>query len=162
MGDYDVVVIGAGPGGYVAASRCAQLGLKTACVESWLNPAGKPALGGTCLNLGCIPSKALLDSSHHFEHLRKHAKEHGIITGEVSFDVGVMQKRKEKIVQTLTQGIASLFKKNGVTWLQGRGVLKTADEVAIVDQAGAETSRTAAARGRGLRWTGSAREPRLS
>ncbi len=144
MSDYDVVVIGAGPGGYVAAIRCAQLGLKTACVESWLNPAGKPALGGTCLNVGCIPSKALLDSSHHFEHLRKHAKDHGIITGEVSFDVGVMQKRKEKIVSTLTQGIASLFKKNGVTWLQGRGVLKAADEVAILDQSGVETARVKA------------------
>lgn len=144
MSDYDVVVIGAGPGGYVAAIRCAQLGMKTACVESWLSPTGKPALGGTCLNVGCIPSKALLDSSHHYEHLRKHAKEHGIITGEVSFDVGVMQKRKDKIVQTLTQGIASLFKKNGVTWLQGRGVLKSADEVAILDQEGAETARVKA------------------
>jgi dihydrolipoamide dehydrogenase len=139
MSDFDVVVIGAGPGGYVAAIRCAQLGLKTACVESWLNPAGKPALGGTCLNVGCIPSKALLDSSHHYEHLRKHAKEHGIVTGEVSFDVGVMQKRKEKIVQTLTQGIASLFKKNGVTWVQGQGALKSAQEVSVLDSAGTQT-----------------------
>ena len=139
MSDFDVVVIGAGPGGYVAAIRCAQLGLKTACVESWLNPAGKPALGGTCLNVGCIPSKALLDSSHHYEHLRKHAKEHGIVTGEVSFDVEVMQKRKEKIVQTLTQGIASLFKKNGVTWVQGQGALKSAQEVSVLDSAGTQT-----------------------
>lgn len=143
MEAFDVVVIGGGPGGYVAAIRCAQLGLKTACIEAWTNPAGKPALGGTCLNVGCIPSKALLDSSHHFEHLRKHASEHGIVAGEVSFDVGVMQKRKEKIVQTLTLGIAALFKKNGVTWVQGRGALAGNQSVIVSNGEGEETARLA-------------------
>jgi len=120
---YDVVVIGAGPGGYVAAIRAAQLGLKTACVEGWLTDKGKPALGGTCLNVGCIPSKALLDSSHQYEHISRHAGEHGIAVEGASIDVGRMIDRKDKIVKTLTQGIAGLFKKNKVTWLQGRGRL---------------------------------------
>ena len=141
METFDVVVIGAGPGGYVAAIRCAQLGLKTACIESWRNAKGDAALGGTCLNVGCIPSKALLDSSHHYEHLRKHAKDHGISTGEVSIDIAVMQKRKDKIVHTLTQGIGALFKKNGVQWLQGRGRLLGGLEVAVIDPAGQETAR---------------------
>lgn len=141
MDNYDVVVIGAGPGGYVAAIRCAQLGLKTACIELWRNQKGDPALGGTCLNVGCIPSKALLDSSHHFEHIRTHAKDHGISTGEVAIDVAVMQKRKDRIVQTLTQGIGALFKKNGVQWLQGRGRLLPGLQVAVVDADGKETSR---------------------
>ena len=141
MENYDVVVIGAGPGGYVAAIRSAQLGLRTACVEAWTGPDGGSTLGGTCLNVGCIPSKALLDSSHHWEHLRKHAKEHGITAGELSFDVGVMQKRKDKIVRTLTQGIGALFKKNGVTLLQGRGQLLPGRQVAVLDANGAETTR---------------------
>jgi len=141
MDSYDVVVIGAGPGGYVAAIRCAQLGLKTACIESWRNPQGEATLGGTCLNVGCIPSKALLDSSHHYEHLRLHAKDHGITTGEVGIDVAVMQKRKDKIVQTLTQGIVALFKKNGVQWIRGHGRLRPDLQVAVTDPAGAETAR---------------------
>jgi dihydrolipoamide dehydrogenase len=141
MENYDVVVIGAGPGGYVAAIRCAQLGLKTACVESWRNAKGDGALGGTCLNVGCIPSKALLDSSHHYEHIRKHAAEHGISTGEVGIDIAVMQKRKDKIVQTLTQGIGALFKKNGVRWVQGHGRLQQNLQVAVVDADGNETER---------------------
>ncbi|MGE0387373.1 MAG: dihydrolipoyl dehydrogenase [Gammaproteobacteria bacterium] len=120
MDSYDVLVIGAGPGGYVAAIRCAQLGMKTACVEGWVNPAGKPALGGTCLNVGCIPSKALLDSSHHFEHIALHAQAHGIRVGAPSIDVPAMIARKDRIVATLTQGIAGLFRKNSVLWLQGR------------------------------------------
>lgn len=141
MEPYDVVVIGAGPGGYVAAIRCAQLGLKTACIESWRNAKGEPALGGTCLNVGCIPSKALLDSSHHYEHLRLHAKDHGISTGPVAIDIATMQKRKDKVVQTLTQGIGALFKKNGVQWLQGHGKLLPDLQVAVLDAAGAETRR---------------------
>ena len=144
MDTYDVVVIGAGPGGYVAAIRCAQLGLRTACVEAWTGAEGASSLGGTCLNVGCIPSKALLDSSHHWEHLRKHAKDHGITAGELSFDVEVMQKRKDKIVRTLTQGIGALFKKNGVTLLQGHGRLHANREVSVHDQAGVEVSRVAA------------------
>ncbi len=141
MENFDVVIIGAGPGGYVAAIRCAQLGLKTACVESWRNAKGDPALGGTCLNVGCIPSKALLDSSHQFEHMRKHAKDHGISTGEVSIDIAVMQKRKDKIVHTLTQGIGALFKKNGVRWIQGHGRLEPGLQVSVMDAAGAESER---------------------
>lgn len=123
MDQPDVLVIGAGPGGYVAAIRCAQLGMKTACVDAWLNDAGKPVLGGTCLNVGCIPSKALLDSSHQYEHIKNHVAEHGIKTGRVSCDVGKMIARKNKIVSTLTQGIVGLFRKHKVDWLQGQARL---------------------------------------
>lgn len=123
MAKYDVVVIGAGPGGYVAAIRCAQLGLTTACVEKWLDTEGKPALGGTCLNVGCIPSKALLDSSHHYHNLHHLLPKHGIEVSEASVDVATMQARKGKVVQTLTRGVAGLFKKNKVEWIQGRGRL---------------------------------------
>jgi dihydrolipoamide dehydrogenase len=131
MDTYDVVVIGAGPGGYVAAIRCAQLGLKTACVERWLNEQGKPALGGTCLNVGCIPSKALLDSSHHFEHITRHAGTHGITVKGAEIDVPAMIARKDKVVAALTQGIASLFKKNKITWLQGSGRLAGGMQVEV-------------------------------
>jgi len=131
MDTYDVLVIGAGPGGYVAAIRCAQLGMKTACVDAWLDPRGKPAPGGTCLNVGCIPSKALLDSSHHFEHIRKHAAAHGIRVGELDIDVPAMIARKDKLVAGLTQGVAGLFKKHGITWLQGRARLLGEQRVQI-------------------------------
>ncbi|MEX2480860.1 MAG: dihydrolipoyl dehydrogenase [Gammaproteobacteria bacterium] len=130
MDNYDVIVIGGGPGGYVAAIRAAQLGLKAACIERWKDPAGKPALGGTCLNVGCIPSKALLDSSHHFEFLNTHAADHGI-TAEASIDVGRMQARKTKVVQTLTQGIAGLLKKNKVTWVQGSGSFVSPTQIRV-------------------------------
>ncbi len=123
MQKYDVVVIGAGPGGYVAAIRCAQLGLSVACIEGWLDEKGKPALGGTCLNVGCIPSKALLDSSHHYEFLKNDALEHGITASGVSIDVNRMIARKSKVVSILTQGIASLFRKNKIEWLKGHGRL---------------------------------------
>ncbi|MEN9727010.1 MAG: dihydrolipoyl dehydrogenase [Pseudomonadota bacterium] len=141
MDRYDIVVIGAGPGGYVAAIRAAQLGFRTACIEGWTSAGGEAALGGTCLNVGCIPSKALLDSSHHFEHMTKHAKEHGIQVTGLGMDVPTMQKRKDKIVQALTQGIAGLFKKNQVAWLKGTGRLAGGNEVAVMDAAGKETSR---------------------
>lgn len=131
MDKYDVVVIGGGPGGYVAAIRCAQLGLKTACVEQWLGPNNKPALGGTCLNVGCIPSKALLDSSHHYSHIYRHAADHGIQVGDVSIDVGKMMARKDKIVKALTGGIASLFKKHQIDWLQGHGHLAGERQVTV-------------------------------
>lgn len=131
MNEYDVVVIGAGPGGYIAAIRCAQLGLKTACVESWINAQGKPALGGTCLNVGCIPSKALLDSSHQYFHIKNEAMEHGISVSGVSMDVNRMIARKEKIVSMLTQGIAGLFRKNKVEWLQGHGRLLPDNRIEI-------------------------------
>ena len=143
MDKYDVVVIGGGPGGYVAAIRAAQLGLKTACVERWLDGAEKPVLGGTCLNVGCIPSKALLDSSHHFEFLQLHAEEHGI-GANATIDVPRMQARKDQIVQTLTQGITGLFKKNKVTWLQGTGSLKAGDEVDVESADGKHTAVAAA------------------
>ena len=146
MSDYDVLVIGAGPGGYVAAIRCAQLGMKTACVEGWLAPNGKPALGGTCLNVGCIPSKALLDSSHHFEHIEKHTAEHGIQVQGASLDVATMMKRKDKVVQTLTMGVAGLFKKNKVEWLQGFGRLLSPTEVEVASTVDPAKKQTVSAK----------------
>ncbi|MEX2352675.1 MAG: dihydrolipoyl dehydrogenase, partial [Gammaproteobacteria bacterium] len=141
MKNYDVVVIGGGPGGYVAAIRAAQLGFSTACVERWINDEGKPALGGTCLNVGCIPSKALLDSSHQFSFLKHEAKSHGINTSGVAIDVNRMVQRKATVVQTLTQGVAGLFKKNKVEWLQGSGKLAGDNQVTVtpVGEAAAET-----------------------
>ena len=117
---YDVVVIGGGPGGYVAAIRCAQLGLKTVCVDNWVNAKGKPALGGTCLNVGCIPSKALLESSQLFANCQQ-LQEHGISAENIQLDLKKLLARKDKIVSQLTQGIAGLFKSNKVEWIQGRG-----------------------------------------
>ena len=118
---YDVAVIGAGPGGYVAAIRCAQLGLKTVCIDEWKNPRGKPALGGTCLNVGCIPSKALLESSEQYAHVQHGLAEHGIKAPGASFDLAQMQQRKDKIVDKSTGGIAFLFRKNKVEWRPGSG-----------------------------------------
>jgi dihydrolipoamide dehydrogenase len=145
MSDFDVVVIGAGPAGYVAAIRASQLGMRTACIEGWAGPTGENTLGGTCLNVGCIPSKALLDSSHHFEHLQKHAAQHGIKTTGLSIDIGVMQERKTRIVQTLTQGIAGLFKKNSVEWIKGSGTLVGNGQVSVRDGGGQEQRRVSAA-----------------
>lgn len=116
---YDVAVIGAGPGGYVAAIRCAQLGLKTVCIDEWKNSQGKPALGGTCLNVGCIPSKALLESSELYAQVQHGLAEHGIKTTGASFDLAQMQQRKAKIVDKSTGGIAFLFRKNKVEWRTG-------------------------------------------
>ncbi len=121
--EFDVIVIGAGPAGYVAAIRCAQLGLKTACIDKWLDKAGKPVFGGTCLNVGCIPSKALLDSSHKYYEARHGYAVHGISSGKLSMDVTAMIARKEKIVQQLTQGVKSLFTANKVEGLYGAGKL---------------------------------------
>jgi len=121
--EYDVIVIGAGPGGYVAAIKAAQLGLKTACVEKWIDDSSKPVLGGTCLNTGCIPSKALLDSSHKFAEASHHFDVHGINVGKLSIDVPAMIARKTKVVKQLTGGIAGLFKANGVTTVSGKGKL---------------------------------------
>ena len=131
MNNFDVVVIGAGPGGYVAAIRCAQLGLSTACVDNGVGSKGKPVLGGTCLNTGCIPSKALLDSSHHYDFINRHAAGHGINVTGVKVDVHKMITRKNKIVAKLTQGIAGLFKKNKVEWLQGQATLLGNNEVQV-------------------------------
>lgn len=128
---YDVVVIGAGPGGYVAAIRAAQLGLKTACVEKWVDDKGTAVLGGTCLNVGCIPSKALLDSSHKYHMAHEEFAIHGIKTGKVSVDVPAMVDRKDKIVKQLTGGVAGLFKANGVTLLQGTGKVLANKQVEV-------------------------------
>ncbi len=120
VNNFDVVVIGAGPGGYVAAIRCAQLGLSTACIDEWKNAQGKPSLGGTCLNVGCIPSKALLESSENFERVMHDFSAHGIVVDNASLDVAKMLARKDKIVSDFTSGIVQLFKKNKVTSLHGR------------------------------------------
>jgi len=137
---YDVIVIGGGPAGYVAAIRSAQLGMKTACIEKWINKEGKPALGGTCLNVGCIPSKALLEDSEHFEHMSKHSHEHGIEVENVSMNVPAMIQRKDKIVAELTGGIAQLFKANKITWLQGKGTLQADKKVSVEPLDGSEES----------------------
>ncbi|MCY3751588.1 MAG: dihydrolipoyl dehydrogenase [Gammaproteobacteria bacterium] len=131
MKNYDVVVIGAGPGGYICAIRCAQLGFSTACVDGELSSSGKPVLGGTCLNTGCIPSKALLDSSHHYSFISHDAAEHGINVSGIKLDIHKMIGRKDRIVQKLTRGIAGLFKKNGVDWLQGQAKLLGGAEVEV-------------------------------
>ncbi|MCP5157165.1 MAG: dihydrolipoyl dehydrogenase [Ectothiorhodospiraceae bacterium] len=126
MKNFDVIVIGAGPGGYVCAIRAAQLGLQTACIDAWLAPNGKPALGGTCLNVGCIPSKALLDSSHHVHDLAHGLAAHGITVGSVEVDIAKMMARKDKVVQNLTRGVAGLLRKNKVATFAGHGVLQAA------------------------------------
>ncbi len=120
---FDVIVIGAGPGGYIAAIRAAQLGMKVACIEKWRNPKGEPALGGTCLNVGCIPSKALLASSEMFESMLHDAGEHGIAVSGASVDVAKMMARKDGIVGKMTKGIEFLFRKNKITWIKGHGRL---------------------------------------
>jgi dihydrolipoamide dehydrogenase len=116
---YDLIVIGGGTGGYPAAIRAGQLGMKVACINAWLNRDGKPAYGGTCLNAGCIPSKALLESSEMLHKAQHELKIHGVNTGKVSFDLAAMQDRKNKISGSLTGGIGALFKANGVTGLEG-------------------------------------------
>ncbi|WP_244850715.1 dihydrolipoyl dehydrogenase [Caballeronia sp. SL2Y3] len=121
--DFDVIVIGAGPGGYIAAIRAAQLGMSVACVEEWINPAGKPKLGGTCLNVGCIPSKALLASSEAFENAKLHFGDHGISMDNLNVDIKKMIGRKEAIVEKITGGVEFLFRKNKITWLKGHGKL---------------------------------------
>jgi dihydrolipoamide dehydrogenase len=120
---FDVVVIGGGPGGYVAAIRAAQLGFKVACIDEAQNAKGGPALGGTCTNVGCIPSKALLQSSEHFEHAGHGFKEHGINVSGLELDLGAMLKRKDGVVKANNDGIVYLFKKNKVTFFHGRGTL---------------------------------------
>ena len=130
---YQLIVIGAGPGGYVAAIRAAQLGLTVACVDE------NAALGGTCLRVGCIPSKALLESSEQFEHARDSLKNHGITVSEPSIDVAQMRKRKDRIVQSLTKGVGSLFKKNGITPVQGKATITKPGEVSVAGNDGTQT-----------------------
>ena len=128
---FDVVVIGAGPAGYVCAIRAAQLGLKTACIEKWSDDKGKAKLGGTCLNVGCIPSKALLDSSHKFVEAQQDFALHGIKHSGVEMDVPAMIARKDKIVKQLTTGVTGLFKANGVTLFQGQGKVLAGKQVEL-------------------------------
>lgn len=121
--EYDVVVIGGGPAGYPCAIRAAQLGFKTACIDAWVNKDDTPAFGGTCLNAGCIPSKALLESSELLHRMQHEASAHGIVSGDVAIDVAKMQARKDAISKQLTGGIKQLFAANKVTGLQGKGKL---------------------------------------
>jgi len=121
MKSFDVVVIGGGPGGYIAAIRAAQLGFSTACIDEWRGADGKPALGGTCTNVGCIPSKALLQSSENYEQAGHHFAEHGVKIKGLDLDLAQMLKRKDKVVKSSNDGIVYLFKKNKVTFFHGRG-----------------------------------------
>ena len=133
---FDVVVIGGGPAGYVAAIRSAQNGLSTACIDAWENPGGPPAFGGTCLNAGCIPSKALLESSELYHRACNELGNHGIKIADVSLDLDAMQERKINIVQQLTDGIHSLFEANGVRGLHGRGQLLPNNQVQFTSHGG--------------------------
>jgi dihydrolipoamide dehydrogenase len=119
--NFDVIVIGGGPGGYIAAIRAAQLGFNTACIDEWKNKDGKPAPGGTCTNVGCIPSKALLQSSENYEEAAKHFGDHGIGMSNLTIDVAKMLARKDQVVKQNNDGILFLFKKNKVTFFHGRG-----------------------------------------
>lgn len=125
---FDVVVIGGGPGGYIAAIRAAQLGFKVACIDEWKNAAGGPAPGGTCTNVGCIPSKALLQSSEHFDHANHHFADHGITATNVKIDIAKMIGRKDTVVKQNNDGILYLFKKNKITFFHGRGSFAKAVE----------------------------------
>jgi len=139
---YDVVVIGAGPAGYVSAIRAAQLGFSVACIDEWKNDKGESALGGTCLNVGCIPSKALLESSENYERVAYKFGNHGISVTGARMDVAKMQARKGRIVSQLTGGIAALFKKNRITWLKGHGKFAGSGEkyaIEVIGDGGAET-----------------------
>ena len=138
---YDVIVVGGGPAGYVAAIRSAQLGLKTACVEQWINKQGNPALGGTCLNVGCIPSKALLESSQLFLNARDKFSDHGIDIDGVSANVPKMIEGKDKIVQELTGGIEHLFRANNVQWIKGSASLLPEREIEVESDSGKSVYR---------------------
>lgn len=128
---YDVIVIGGGPAGYVAAIKCSQLGLKTACLEEFSDKKGIPVFGGTCLNVGCIPSKALLESSHKYFEAQGHLANHGINIGKVELDLASMMQRKNEIVKQLTGGISGLLAANKVTPLSGRGKVLAGTKVEI-------------------------------
>ncbi len=133
---YDVIVIGAGPAGYVGAIRCAQLGMSVAVIDEYVRKDGEPALGGTCLNVGCIPSKALLDSSEHYHHVQNELAGHGIHIEGTKLDVPQMIKRKDKVVSDLTGGIKQLFKANKIEWLQGHGKLLAERQVEFTPHKG--------------------------
>lgn len=130
--EFDVVVIGGGPGGYIAAIRAAQLGFSTACIDEWKNEKGGPAPGGTCTNVGCIPSKALLQSSENYEHAGHTFADHGITVQGLSMDVKRMLARKDKVVQQNNEGILYLFKKNKVSFFHGRGAFEKSENNAYL------------------------------
>ena len=134
--EYDVVVIGGGPGGYVAAIKASQLGLKTACIEFDEDKSGKIKLGGTCLNVGCIPSKSLLDSSYKYKQISESFEDHGIKVTKPSYDLSKMMQRKDDIVQKLTGGVSQLFKHNKVESIHGKGKLISANEVEVTNPKG--------------------------
>ena len=135
---YDVIVIGAGPAGYPAAIRAAQNKLKVACIDEWKNGDGSFAFGGTCLNAGCIPSKALLESSELYQRAREVFSVHGIKIGDLKLDLAIMQKRRASVVKTMTGGITALFKANGVVGYQGHGRLLPGNKVLVTGADGAE------------------------
>jgi dihydrolipoamide dehydrogenase len=132
---YDVIVIGAGPAGYVAAIRCAQLGMRVACVDRWLSTSNQPSLGGTCLNVGCIPSKALLEASELYVEAT-HGSAYGIRAQGVTLDLPGMMRHKEKVVADLTGGVAQLFRAHGITWVAGRGKLLANHRVEAIEHGG--------------------------
>ncbi len=136
---FDVIVIGGGPGGYVAAIRAAQLGLKTACIDKFTGKDGKPAPGGTCLNIGCIPSKALLDSSKHYHHLLHEYPDHGIEVSKPSVNIEKMIERKDGVVKKLTGGVSQLFKGNKITYYHGTGTLGANRKVTVTEASSEET-----------------------
>ncbi|MDH3342574.1 MAG: dihydrolipoyl dehydrogenase [Gammaproteobacteria bacterium] len=139
---YDVVVVGAGPAGYVAAIRCAQLDLSVACVDEWHNHQGESSLGGTCLNVGCIPSKALLESSHLFATMKNDFSDHGISVSAAKIDVPAMIARKDKLVNELTQGISALFKANKVDFIHGHARLSQGKKVKVRERGGKKIIET--------------------
>ena len=143
---FDVVVIGGGPGGYIAAIRAAQLGFKVACIDEWKNAAGGPAPGGTCTNVGCIPSKALLQSSEHFDHANHHFADHGITATSVKIDIAKMIGRKDTVVKQNNDGILYLFKKNKVSFFHGRGSFAKAVEAGYEIQVTGATEELLTAR----------------
>lgn len=142
---FDVVVIGGGPAGYVAAIRAAQLGFKVACVEEWKTEKGEGALGGTCLNVGCIPSKALLESSENYERINHSFGDHGITVSGAKIDIAKMQARKDKIVASLTGGVALLFRKYKIEWLKGHGKFVSGGDKYVIGVEG-ETPETVEAK----------------
>ncbi|MEY2896525.1 MAG: hypothetical protein RL669_794, partial [Pseudomonadota bacterium] len=139
---FDLVVIGAGPGGYIAAIRAAQLGMKVACVDAWINSAGGPAPGGTCTNVGCIPSKALLQSSENYEQAGHHFAEHGIGLSNLTMDVAKMLGRKDTVVKQNNDGILYLFKKNKVSFFHGRASFAGRDAAGVQVSVGAPAGET--------------------
>jgi dihydrolipoamide dehydrogenase len=139
---FDVIVIGGGPGGYIAAIRAAQLGFNTACIDEWTNASGGPALGGTCTNVGCIPSKALLQSSEYFDHAGHSFADHGIAVTGLQLDLGKMLGRKDKVVKQNNEGVLYLFKKNKVSFFHGRGSFVAAGEAGYEIQVAGATQET--------------------